>query len=122
MAEAKIVRAEEVEWMEPAGHFSAFSKLLVNESIGSKYFDFRVSSYQPKGYCAVHAHEFAENIYYILKGNGLMELDGKKHLVGPGMDIFIPAKVKHGIMNTGFEDLIFIVAASPPQDMAQYRK
>jgi oxalate decarboxylase/phosphoglucose isomerase-like protein (cupin superfamily) len=31
--------------------------------------------------------------------------------------IFVPPKVKHAISNTGFEDLIFIVAASPPQDM-----
>jgi mannose-6-phosphate isomerase-like protein (cupin superfamily) len=121
MAEAKIVRAEEVDWIEPAGHFSAFSKLLVNESDGSKYFDFRVSSYQPKGCCEVHAHEYAENIYYILKGKGLVELDGKRHLVSPGMAIFIPPRVKHAIVNTGFEDLIFVVVASPPQDMAQYR-
>ena len=45
------------------------------------------------------------------------EVDGKRHLVGPGVVIFIPPKVKHAIINTGFEDLIFVVAASPPQDM-----
>ncbi len=115
--EAKIFRAEEINWIEAPGHYSAFSKLLINEQTGSKYFDFRVSSYQPKGYCDTHSHEHAENIYYILKGNGIVELDGKRHLVVPGTFIFIPPKVKHAIINTGFEDLIFIVAASPPQDM-----
>lgn len=115
--EAKVFRAQEMDWIEAPGHFSAFSKLLVNESNGSKYFDFRVSSYQPKGYCDAHAHQIAENIYYILKGEGIVELDGKRHPVGPGAVIFIPPKVKHAIRNTGFEDLIFVVAASPPQDM-----
>jgi mannose-6-phosphate isomerase-like protein (cupin superfamily) len=114
---AKIFRASEVDWIEAPGHFSAFSKLLVNESDGSKFFDFRVSSYQPKGYCEVHTHETAENIYYILKGEGIIELDGKRHLVNPGMVAFIPPGVEHGISNTGFEDLIFIVIASPPHDM-----
>jgi mannose-6-phosphate isomerase-like protein (cupin superfamily) len=115
--EAKLFRAEEVDWTEPPGHHSAFSKLLINEAHGSKFFDFRISSYQPKGCCEPHTHETAENIYYILKGQGVVELNGKRHLIGPGMVIFIPAGVEHGIANTGFEDLMFIVAASPPQDM-----
>jgi len=114
---AIVCRAEEVDWIEAPGHFSAFSKLLVNESHGSKHFDFRISSYQPKGYCAAHVHENAENVYYILKGTGSVELDGTRHLVSEHSVIFIPPGVKHAIFNTGFEDLIFIVAASPPQDM-----
>ncbi|UCG05605.1 MAG: cupin domain-containing protein [Desulfobacterales bacterium] len=114
---AKIFKAAEADWIEAPGHHSAFSKLLINETDGSKYFDFRVSSYQPKGYCEVHTHQIAENIYYILRGEGIMELDGQRHLVSPGTVVFIPAGVEHGIANTGFEDLIFVVAASPPQDM-----
>lgn len=115
--EAKLFRAEEVDWTEPPGHHSAFSKLLINETHGSKFFDFRISSYQPKGCCEPHTHETNENIYYVIKGQGVVELDGKRHLISPGMVVFIPAGVEHGIANTGFEDLVFIVAASPPQDM-----
>lgn len=118
--EGRIFRVEEVEWSEPPGHLGgAFSKLLVNESHGSKYFDFRLSIYQPKGYVEPHIHEKSEQIYYILKGNGIFELDEKKHLVGPGTVIFIPPYVKHGITNSGFEDLIFIVVASPPKGIPE---
>ena len=35
----KIFKAQEVDWIEAPEHFSAFSKMLVNESTGSKYFD-----------------------------------------------------------------------------------
>ena len=117
---AKVMRAEEAFWEEPPGHFAAFSKMLVHPSnADTRYFDFRISSYQPKGYAEVHVHEIAENIYYILQGKGIVELDGKRHLVEPHMVVHIPAGVRHGIFNTGLEDLIFIVAASPPADMPQ---
>lgn len=118
--EGRIFRAEEVEWSEPPGHLGgAFSKLLVNESHGSRYFDFRISIYQPKGYVEPHIHEKNEQIFYILKGNGIFELDGRNHLVGPGTVIFIPPHVKHGIKNSGFEDLVFIVVASPPKGVPE---
>jgi mannose-6-phosphate isomerase-like protein (cupin superfamily) len=119
---AKVMRAEEAFWEQPPGHFAAFSKMLVHPSnADTRYFDFRISSYQPKGYAEVHVHEVAENIYYVLQGRGIVELDGKRHLVEPHMVVHIPAGVRHGIFNTGLEDLIFIVAASPPADMPQVK-
>jgi mannose-6-phosphate isomerase-like protein (cupin superfamily) len=33
------------------------------------------------------------------------------------MVVHIPPGVRHGIFNTGVEDLVFIVVASPPYDM-----
>jgi mannose-6-phosphate isomerase-like protein (cupin superfamily) len=117
---AKVMRAEEAFWEQPPGHFEAFSKMLVHPSnADTRYFDFRISSYQPKGYAEVHVHEVSENIYYVLQGKGMVELDGKRHLVEPHMVVHIPAGVRHGIFNTGLEDLIFIVVASPPADMPQ---
>ncbi len=119
---AKVMRVEEAFWEQPPGHFQAFSKMLVHPSnADTEHFDFRISSYQPNGYAAVHVHEFAENVYYILRGKGLIELDGEKHLVEPHMVIHIPPGVRHGIFNTGLEDLVFIVVASPPSDMPEVK-
>jgi mannose-6-phosphate isomerase-like protein (cupin superfamily) len=115
---AKVIRIEEAFWEQPPAHYSAFSKMLVHPTnADTRYFDFRISSYQPKGYAEVHVHKVAENIYYILQGRGMVELDGEKHLVGPHMVIHIPPGVRHGIFNTGLEDLVFVVVASPPSDM-----
>lgn len=33
------------------------------------------------------------------------------------MVIHIPPGVRHGIFNTGLEDLVFLVVAAPPYDM-----
>ncbi|HET7340352.1 MAG TPA: cupin domain-containing protein [Methylomirabilota bacterium] len=115
---ARVFRMEEQLWQLPPGHFEAFSKLLVHPTNSdTRYFDFRISSYQPRGYAEVHVHEVAENLYYILRGTGVVELDGERHLVEPGHVIHIPPGVRHGIFNTGLEDLVFIVVASPPGDM-----
>ncbi len=119
----KVMRMEEAFWELPPGHAQAFSKLLVHPTnADTKYFDFRISSYQPKGYAEVHVHEVAENIYYILQGKGIVELDGKRHLVEPHTVVHIPAGVRHGIFNTGVEDLVFIVVASPPYDMPEVKQ
>ncbi|MGD0266947.1 MAG: cupin domain-containing protein [Candidatus Methylomirabilota bacterium] len=119
---ARILRVEEAFWEQPPGHFEAFSKMLVHPTnADTRYFDFRISSYQPKGYAEVHVHEIAENVYYILQGKGIVELDGERHLVEPHMVIHIPPGVRHGIFNTGLEDLVFIVVASPPGDMPEVR-
>jgi mannose-6-phosphate isomerase-like protein (cupin superfamily) len=115
---AKVMRMEEAFWELPPGHFQAFSKMLVHPTnAATRYFDFRISSYQPRGYAEVHVHEVAENLYYILQGKGIVELDGVRHLVEPHMVIHIPPGVHHGIFNTGVEDLVFLVVASPPADM-----
>ncbi len=119
---AKVMRIEEAFWEQPPAHFDAFSKMLVHPTnADTRYFDFRLSSYQPKGYAEVHMHEVAENIYYILQGRGIVELDGKRHLVEPHMVIHIPPGVRHGISNTGLEDLVFVVVASPPSDMPEVK-
>lgn len=117
---AKVMRAEEAFWELPPGHVQAFSKMLVHPTnADTKHFDFRLSSYQPKGYAEVHVHEEAENLYYILQGKGIVELDGVRHLVEPHVVVHIPPGVRHGIFNTGLEDLVFIVVASPPSGMPE---
>jgi mannose-6-phosphate isomerase-like protein (cupin superfamily) len=116
----KVMRMEEAFWELPPGHVQAYSKLLVHPTnADTKHFDFRISSYQPKGYAEVHVHEAAENLYYILQGKGIVELDGARHLVEPHMVVHIPPGVRHGIFNTGLEDLVFLVVASPPYDMPE---
>lgn len=120
---AKVMRMEEAFWELPPGHVQAYSKLLVHPSnADTKYLDFRISSYQPKGYAEVHLHEVAENLYYILEGKGIVELDGERHLVGPHMVVHIPPGVRHGVFNTGLEDLVFLVVAVPPYDMPEVKQ
>ncbi|CAB4712541.1 MAG: cupin domain-containing protein [Actinobacteria bacterium] len=113
-----VVDSRGLPWNEPPGHFGGFSKYLVNEeNEGSKYFDFRISRYPIKGLVEQHTHEIAEQIFYFISGTGTVWYGDEKTIVGPGFTMFVPPTINHGVENTGDEDLVFIVATSPPNDV-----
>lgn len=119
-AEASVVRLEELSWIEAPGHHGALSKLLVNpENSATKYFDFRISTYAPKGHVEAHAHDVTEQVYYILSGKGVMTLGERRIVVEPHTSIFIPPLVVHAIENTGLENLVFVVVSAPAAEMAR---
>jgi mannose-6-phosphate isomerase-like protein (cupin superfamily) len=60
-----------------------------------------------------HHHKLTEEIYYILEGHGLMEIDGDSNAVGPGDAIAIPPGAKHTITNTGSGMLKFLCTCAP---------
>ena len=78
--------------------------------------DYRISTYQPMGYVALHTHKVQEQIYHILEGEGLMEIAGKRRVVRKHDVMFIPPGVEHGITNSGLTDLTFIVVTTPIDD------
>jgi mannose-6-phosphate isomerase-like protein (cupin superfamily) len=124
MAEAKpqvfIRNIAEVPWRQFAGHVGgALSKpLVMPETTGSRHLDYRISMYQPMAYVELHAHKVQEQIYHVLEGEGLMDIDGKKHVVRKHDVIYLPPGVPHAIENSGLVDLIFLVVTSPVRDEA----
>jgi mannose-6-phosphate isomerase-like protein (cupin superfamily) len=114
----RVVRIEEVPWIEAPGHYGALSKLLINpDNCPTKYYDFRISSYEPKGYVELHHHTETEQIYYFLSGKGLMTLGDDTFVVEPHIGLFIPIGVRHSLENTGLENLVFIVVSVPANEL-----
>lgn len=60
----------------------------------------------------IHRHE-PEQCYYIIKGRGLMIIEGEAKEVTSGDAIYIPSNRKHGIKNIGDEVLEYLTANSP---------
>ncbi len=60
-----------------------------------------------------HFHPKAEEIYYILHGQGKMILAHEKMEVVPGDAIAIPPGVPHQIINQGSEPLVFLCCCAP---------
>ena len=54
-----------------------------------------------------------EEIYFLLAGEGEMGVDEEKKHVGPGDAIWIPVGSPHSLTNTGEEDCVILVVASP---------
>jgi len=61
-----------------------------------------------------HLHPRTEEIYYVLRGRGLMSLEGERREVGPGDGILIPTGTRHKIRNIGQEPLVFLCCCAPP--------
>lgn len=59
-----------------------------------------------------HYHQVSEEFYFILEGEGNMEVDGEEQPVGPGDAILIPPGAWHQI--TAAKDLRFLCCCAPP--------
>ncbi len=108
----------EIPWQRmPAHDEGALSKLLVHpETTGSRHLDYRISTYAPGAGVDRHAHRVQEQVYHVLEGEGLMEVDDITRVVRRHDVIQLPAGVPHRILNTGIGDLVFIVVTAPGSD------
>lgn len=59
-----------------------------------------------------HYHQQSEELYFILDGEGSMEIDGEVQQVGPGDGILIPPGAWHQI--TATNNLRFLCCCAPP--------
>ena len=61
-----------------------------------------------------HHHKVSEEMYYLLEGQGRMEIDGVERDVAVGDAVLIPVGTWHQITNTGSGDMRLIVTCAPP--------
>jgi mannose-6-phosphate isomerase-like protein (cupin superfamily) len=61
-----------------------------------------------------HYHRATEEIYFVLKGSGRMEVDGETRMVRPGDAILIPAGAWHTLENNGTSELRVLCCCAPP--------
>jgi len=61
-----------------------------------------------------HYHRATEEIYFVIKGSGDMEVDGRAERVRPGDAILIPAGAWHTLVNDGTSELRILCCCVPP--------
>lgn len=117
---ASVRNIAEVPWRQFPDHFGgALSKpLVLPETAGSSYIDYRISMYQPMAYVARHSHKVQEQVYHVLDGEGLMEIGDDTRVVRRHDVIYLPPGIEHSIANSGLTDLVFLVVTSPVTDDA----
>jgi quercetin dioxygenase-like cupin family protein len=59
-----------------------------------------------------HYHRLSEEIYFVLEGEGELEIDGQRRTVAPGDAALIPPGARHEIIALG--PLRFLCCCSPP--------
>lgn len=61
-----------------------------------------------------HYHRASEEIYFVLKGSGELELDGERRHVRPGDAALIPPGTWHTLENDGTSELRILCCCAPP--------
>ena len=74
-----------------------------------------IEEFMPPGAAEIrHHHERAQQFFYILNGEVLMEVDGENILIPAGSGIRILPGVQHQIRNPSSEAVRFLVVSHPP--------
>jgi mannose-6-phosphate isomerase-like protein (cupin superfamily) len=60
-----------------------------------------------------HYHRASEEIYFVVKGSGLMEVDGDSQHIRPGDAVLIPAGAWHTLENDGNSELRILCCCAP---------
>jgi mannose-6-phosphate isomerase-like protein (cupin superfamily) len=68
----------------------------------------------PGSAIGLHPHSGDEEVYFVISGTGIMEVDGEEQAVGPGSAVLTLSGSRHGLRNTGDGELrIAVVCAAP---------
>ena len=54
----------------------------------------------------LHTHKDAEQVYFVMQGEGVIQVGEERENVSAGDVVFLPAKVQHGFFNTGDKQAI----------------
>jgi quercetin dioxygenase-like cupin family protein len=68
---------------------------------------------EPSQTQAVHTHADQDKFYFVIEGSGTFTVGGETHQAAPGVAVWAPAGVPHGVTNTGGVRLVLLVGIAP---------
>jgi mannose-6-phosphate isomerase-like protein (cupin superfamily) len=105
------VKIESVERVEP---FVTKDGSTIRELHHTALQSLAEATLEPDEATTRHYHRASEEIYFVLKGSGSLEVDGETRTVRPGDAVLIPPGAWHTLENTGTSELRILCACAPP--------
>ncbi len=62
---------------------------------------------------SAHSHGGQDKFYFVVEGAGDFTVGDETQRCGPGLTIWAPAGVEHGVSNAGAERLVVLVGIAP---------
>ena len=107
-------------WDDPTRGKLAFRTLFGGQAASAGPFTAGVADLAPGEWLGLHSHEQAE-IYYVLRGELELRLDGAERRLHAGSAVFIPGGAAHGLRNAGATAArLFYTLAAGSFDEVQY--
>jgi mannose-6-phosphate isomerase-like protein (cupin superfamily) len=66
-----------------------------------------------------HYHTEAEEVYFVLEGQGGVRVDGQTRTIGPGDVVVIVPGQRHGVWQEGDGDLVLLVTCVPAYSLQE---
>lgn len=88
--------------------------LIDTTEVGQGRMSLAMETLKPGQHTMPHWHRELEEIYFILRGHGQLEIGYERRLVGAGDAILIPVDEVHCLQNMGDDDLVLLCPVSPP--------
>ncbi|WP_407310179.1 cupin domain-containing protein [Desulfosporosinus sp. SB140] len=92
---------------------NVFKKVLVSPREGWEGYVMRVFDLEADGYTPKHTHAWP-HINYIVRGKGILHLDGVDHEVEAGSYAYVPGNALHQFSNRG-EELFSMICIVPEE-------
>jgi quercetin dioxygenase-like cupin family protein len=83
-----------------------------NSSIQADNFAMGYVEIEPGGSVPSHSHH-QEEVYFIVKGEGTIEIDNNKQEIHEGSAVYIPSETEHELINTGDSQMVMMFVYSP---------
>lgn len=61
----------------------------------------------------VHIHHDQDKFYFVIEGEGEFVVGNETRAAGPGITVWAPAGVEHGVTNSGLQRLVLLVGIAP---------
>lgn len=72
-----------------------------------------LNCFEPGQSQPVHDHEGQDKFYLVVEGEGEFVVGQERQRAGPGLVVWAPAGVAHGVTNTGTTRLVVVMGIAP---------
>jgi mannose-6-phosphate isomerase-like protein (cupin superfamily) len=93
-------------------HGGAIAQMILDQRTLREIGFLAIASLAPGKTIESHIDPY-EEIYFVMTGEGEMSVDTETRHVAPGDATWIPTGSSHALSNSGSEDLVILVVASP---------
>lgn len=108
----KVITIDELPGVVPDNHYNLLIYPIVTASIGAKAMGASLGRMEPNGRTGPHAHENAEQLFIILKGEMLMKTDRGEARLKQGQAAFIYPGEVHENYNVDGGETEYLVVTS----------
>jgi quercetin dioxygenase-like cupin family protein len=108
------INTEEVIDTRYIAHGGAVAHMILDSRVLQGLLFFAHAVLEPGKEIESHIDPY-EEVYYILKGQGVMTVGDEQQEVSAGDTIWLPFGIHHSLENNGDEDCIILVSASMPR-------